>query len=79
VERQAAKDGQHVRRLEPSATGWKMLDQFAVIRRTVLSERLGSWTDEERSTLIDLLERFAAAIVTSVKAATVKTLSRHRR
>jgi DNA-binding MarR family transcriptional regulator len=57
VERQAAKDDQRVRLLEPSATGRKMLDQFAAARRRFVSSRLGDWTDEERSTLLGLLER----------------------
>src|SRR3984957_16606734 len=62
VERRAAKTDQRVRFLEPSATGWKMLDLFAEARRTFVSNRLGDWTDEDRSTLLDLLGRFAATI-----------------
>ena len=62
VERQAAKGDQRVRLLRPSAAGRKMLDQFALARRSLLSERLASWTDEERSTLLGLLARFAAMI-----------------
>jgi DNA-binding MarR family transcriptional regulator len=62
VKRQAEKGDQRVRLLEPSAAGRKMLDQFALARRTLLSERLAGWTDEERSTLLGLLARFAAVI-----------------
>jgi len=62
VERQAAKGDQRVRFLRPSAKGQTMLDQFAVARRTVLTERLDDWTEEERSMLLDLLERFVATI-----------------
>jgi len=62
VERQAAAADQRVRFLEPSASGRKMLDQFAAARRKFLSERLGGWTDDERSSLLDLLGRFAETI-----------------
>jgi DNA-binding MarR family transcriptional regulator len=62
VDRLAAQGDQRVRRLEPSATGWKMLDQFAVARRKFVSERLGGWTDEERRVLLDLLRRLSATI-----------------
>ena len=65
VERQAAEADQRVRFLEPSASGREMLDQFAATRRKFVSERLGSWTDEERSLLLDLLGRFAATIASS--------------
>jgi DNA-binding MarR family transcriptional regulator len=64
VERQVAKGDQRVRLLEPSATGWKMLDQFARVRREFLSKQLGSWTDQERSMLLDLLTRLSATIAT---------------
>jgi DNA-binding MarR family transcriptional regulator len=79
VERQAAKGDQRVRLLEPSATGWKMLDQFAVARRKFVGERLDDWTDEERSTLLDLLGRFAGTIAMSEKATDVMRSSRYRR
>jgi DNA-binding MarR family transcriptional regulator len=69
VERRPAKGDQRVRRLEPSATGWTMLDQFALARRKFLRERLGDWTDEERSTLLDLLRRFSATIANIEKTA----------
>jgi DNA-binding MarR family transcriptional regulator len=62
VERQAAKGDKRVRLLEPSATGRKMLDRFSGARRTFLSERLGNWTDEERSMLLGLLTRLSATI-----------------
>jgi len=62
VERQAAAADQRVRFLEPSASGRKMLDQFAAARRKFLGERLGGWTDDERSSLLDLLGRFAETI-----------------
>lgn len=62
VERQAAKSDQRVRLLKPSAKGQAMLDRFAHARRTFLFERLGDWTDDERSNLLDLLRRFAATI-----------------
>ncbi len=62
VERQAAKGDQRVRLLEPSATAWKMLDQFALTRRKFLTERLDNWTAEERSTLLDLLRRLTDTI-----------------
>ncbi len=65
VERQTAKGDQRVRLLGPSAAGRKMLDQFAVARRKFLTERLDNWTDEERTALLGLLERFAAMIATS--------------
>jgi hypothetical protein len=48
-----------------------MLDQFATLRRTFLSERLGDWTEEERSTLLDLLRRFSATIANIEKTADV--------
>ena len=63
VEGRAEKGDQRVRLLEPSAAGWMMLEQFAMVRRKFLSERLGSWTDEERSMLLDLLTRLSATIV----------------
>ena len=62
VDGQVAKGDQRVRLLEPSATGWKMLDQFALARRAFLSNRLDGWTDEERSMLLDLLTRLSATI-----------------
>ncbi|HTX49412.1 MAG TPA: MarR family transcriptional regulator [Caulobacteraceae bacterium] len=62
VQRQTAKDDQRVRRLEPSASGWKMLDQFAAARRKFVNKRLADWSDEERATLLDLLRRFSATI-----------------
>jgi DNA-binding MarR family transcriptional regulator len=62
VQRQAAKGDLRVRRLEPSASGWKMLDQFASVRRQFLSKHLDHWTDEERATLLELLRRFTATI-----------------
>jgi len=62
VQRQAVKGDLRVRLLEPSASGWKMLDQFAGARRRFVSKRLGDWTDEERATLLGLLRRFAATI-----------------
>ena len=62
AERQAAKGDQRVRFLAPSARGQAMLDQFAVARRTVLTERLDDWTDNERAMLLDLLRRFVAKI-----------------
>jgi DNA-binding MarR family transcriptional regulator len=68
VERQAAKGDQRVRLLEPSAKGWKLLDQFALARRKFLSERLGNWTDDERSMLLDLLTRLSATIAAETAA-----------
>ena len=65
VERQAAKGDQRVRFLRPSAKGQAMLDQFAVARRRLLTERLDDWTEEERSVLLDLLGRFVATIATA--------------
>jgi DNA-binding MarR family transcriptional regulator len=62
VQRQTAKDDQRIRLLEPSASGWKMLDQFASARRRFVNKRLGDWTNEERVTLLDLLRRFSATI-----------------
>jgi DNA-binding MarR family transcriptional regulator len=62
VQRQTAKGDLRVRLLEPSAKGWKMLDQFASARRTFVNKRLGDWTEEERATLLDLLRRFSATI-----------------
>jgi DNA-binding MarR family transcriptional regulator len=62
VERQAAKGDQRVRLLEPSASGRKMLEQFAAARRKFLTERLGDWTQKERWMLLDLLTRFSATI-----------------
>jgi DNA-binding MarR family transcriptional regulator len=62
VQRQAAKGDLRVRLLEPSASGWEMLDQFASARRRFVNKRLGDWTDEERATLLDLLRRFSATI-----------------
>lgn len=64
VERQAAKGDQRVRLLAPSAAGRKMLNQFSTARRKFLDERLAAWTEEERSTLLELLRRFAATIAT---------------
>jgi DNA-binding MarR family transcriptional regulator len=62
VRRQAAKGDQRVRLLEPSTTGAKMLNQFAMARRAFVTKRLANWTDEERSTLLDLLNRLSATI-----------------
>jgi DNA-binding MarR family transcriptional regulator len=69
VQRQAVKGDLRVRRLEPSAGGWKMLDQFASARRKFVNKRLGDWTEEERATLLDLLRRFSATIASSETAA----------
>jgi DNA-binding MarR family transcriptional regulator len=79
VERRVVEGDQRVRLLEPSATGQRMLDQFAVARRKFVRERLDSWTDEERSTLLDLLERLAGTIGGIEKAAPVKGSSRRSR
>jgi len=65
VERQAAKGDQRVRFLGPSPRGQTMLDQFAVARRRLLTERLDDWTDDERLLLLELLRRFVATIATS--------------
>jgi DNA-binding MarR family transcriptional regulator len=65
VQRQAAKGDQRVRFLGPSARGQTMLDQFAVARRGLLTERLGDWTDDERSRLLDLLRRFVTTITSA--------------
>lgn len=65
VERQAAKDDQRVRLLAPTAAGWRMLDRFAVARRTFLQGRLGNWSGEERATLLALLQRFAGDLAKS--------------
>ena len=62
VERQAAKGDRRVRLLEPSSTGKTMLDRFAMARRKFVRDRLGNWTDEERSTLLGLLGRLSATI-----------------
>ena len=62
VQRQAAKGDLRVRLLEPSASGWKMLDQFASARRKFVNERLGDWSDDERATLLELLRRFSTTI-----------------
>lgn len=62
VQRQTAKGDLRVRLLEPSANGWKMLDQFAGARRKFVNKRLGDWTVEERAALLDLLRRFSATI-----------------
>jgi len=62
VRRQAAKGDLRVRLLEPSASGWKMLDRFASARRRFVNKRLGDWTDEDRAMLLDLLRRFSATI-----------------
>jgi DNA-binding MarR family transcriptional regulator len=64
VERQGAKGDQRVRLLAPSAAGRKMLNQFSAARRKFLDERLAGWTDEERSTLLELLRRFSATVAT---------------
>ena len=75
LERRAAKGDQRVRLLEPSMTGWKMLDRFSAARRGFLSEHLGDWTDEERSMLLDLLGRFATKIATIDRTADAETSS----
>jgi DNA-binding MarR family transcriptional regulator len=62
VQRRTAKGDQRVRLLEPSTDGRKMLDQFANARRRFLNQRLGDWTDDERTALLDLLRRFSATI-----------------
>jgi len=67
VQRQTAKADQRVRLLEPSTSGWKMLDQFAAARRKFVNKRLGDWTDEERATLLSLLKRLSATIATFEK------------
>jgi len=71
VDRLASEGDQRVRRLEPSAAGRRMLDQFAVTRRRFLSERLGDWTDDERSMLLGLLVRLAATIANFEKTEAV--------
>ena len=63
VERHEAKDDQRVRRLEPSAAGWEMLNKFTAARRRFVSKRLGGWTDDERLMLLELLNRLSATIV----------------
>jgi DNA-binding MarR family transcriptional regulator len=62
VVRQTAKNDQRVRLLSPSASGRKMLGQFSRVRRAFLDDRLGSWTDEERAKLLELLRRFSETI-----------------
>lgn len=62
VERRTVEGDQRVRMLEPSAAGREMLNRFSVARRKFVDKRLGSWTDEERSALLDLLNRFAGEI-----------------
>jgi DNA-binding MarR family transcriptional regulator len=69
VERQAVKGDQRIRFLRPSVKGQAMLDQFAVARRTLLAERLGDWTDADRSALLDLLRRFVATIASGERNA----------
>jgi DNA-binding MarR family transcriptional regulator len=69
VDRLAVSGDQRIRRLEPSAAGRTMLDQFAMTRRKFVAERLGDWTDEERRALLDLLRRLAAAVGGSDKTA----------
>ena len=71
VERQPANGDQRIRLLSPSAAGRKMLNQFSATRRRFLDERLAGWTDEERSTLLELLRRFSATISTLEGAAAV--------
>jgi DNA-binding MarR family transcriptional regulator len=61
VERRPAPGDQRVRLLEPTAAGRRMLDQFAAVRRKLLDERLGDWSDEERATLPALLRRLSAS------------------
>jgi hypothetical protein len=39
-----------------------MLDQFAQARRELVNERLGHWTDAERTVLLDLLKRLSGAL-----------------
>jgi DNA-binding MarR family transcriptional regulator len=68
VERQAVKGDQRVRLLSPSAAGSKMLGQFSRARRTFLDDRLGSWTAEERATLLELLSRFSETIASAESA-----------
>jgi DNA-binding MarR family transcriptional regulator len=68
VERQAAKGDQRVRLLAPSAKGRKMLGQFSAARRRFLGDRLGGWTDEERSRLLTLLRRFSETIANPEKS-----------
>jgi DNA-binding MarR family transcriptional regulator len=62
VRKQAAEGDLRVRRLEPSESGWRMLDQFAQVRRKFLERRLDGWTDAERAKLLELLRRFCATI-----------------
>jgi DNA-binding MarR family transcriptional regulator len=62
VRRQTAKADQRVRLLEPSESGWRMLEQFAGARRQFVNRRLGDWKEEERAMLLDLLRRFSATI-----------------
>ena len=69
VERRPDKADQRVRLLAPSAIGRKMLDQFAMVRRKFLSERLESWTEQERATLLDLLTRLSTTIADVGKTA----------
>jgi hypothetical protein len=39
-----------------------MLKRFSTARRKFLDERLAGWTDEERSTLLELLRRFSVTL-----------------
>jgi DNA-binding MarR family transcriptional regulator len=78
VERRAAKGDQRVRLLEPSMTGWRMLNQFAIARRQFLNERLGDWTDEERSKFLDLLTRFSDTFSSIKRMADAKRSSSAR-
>jgi DNA-binding MarR family transcriptional regulator len=62
VERQTAKGDQRVRLLKPSAAGRKMLDRFRQVRSEILHERLADWGDEERTTMLALLQKFAGSM-----------------
>jgi DNA-binding MarR family transcriptional regulator len=75
VQRQTAKSDQRMRLLEPTASGWKMLEQFAAARRAFVNKRLGDWTDEERAVLLNLLKRLSATIAAFEKTANPMDLS----
>lgn len=80
VERRQARGDRRGRLVSPSASGWKMLDRFAQARRELVNERLGHWTDAERTVLLDLLERFSGALAslqdTAASTQTARAFSR---
>jgi DNA-binding MarR family transcriptional regulator len=59
VERWVEDDDQRVRRLQPTAAGQAMLDEFRQARRRFMDRNFSDWTSDERRALAELTTRMA--------------------